>query len=332
MRSAMVRRMYIGRLWAATMVGLLPAMLAPIAARAEEGGSAHYLPGATASFIDALPGKPGWAVANLFTVYNASAGGGRTLELGGQLTLGADATVFADTVAAIYTSKLELLGGNYSAGLAIPFVWMDIDGSVTGPGGGSLQVSDSANGIGDITLYPFMLGWVKMEGQLKYDVRLGVYAPTGNFDSGSLANVGKNYWTFEPSASVSYLNHKIGLEVTAFAGFDFNTENNSTNYQSGHSFHLDTTVAEHIPLLGGLVGFGANAFYYQQITGDSGSGAQLGDFIGHSIGVGPALSYATKLGKEKKIDFAAEIKWLPEIEVDKRLKGDYVWFKLAFSF
>jgi hypothetical protein len=31
------------------------------AVRAEEGGSGHYMPGMTASFIDALPGKPGLA-------------------------------------------------------------------------------------------------------------------------------------------------------------------------------------------------------------------------------------------------------------------------------
>jgi hypothetical protein len=28
----------------------------------------------------------------------------------------------------------------------------------------------------------------------------------------------------------------------------------------------------------------------------------------------------------------AEVKWLSELEVDKRLKGDYVWFKLALLF
>ena len=42
--------------------------------RAEQGGSAHYMPGMTASFIDAFPGKPGGlAVLNYFTYYDASA-------------------------------------------------------------------------------------------------------------------------------------------------------------------------------------------------------------------------------------------------------------------
>ena len=84
---------------------------------------------------------------------------------------------------------------------------------------------------------------------------------------------------------------------------DFNTENHETDYQSGTQFHLDVTIAEHLPLLGGLFGIGANGFYYQQISGDSGSGATLGDFKGRMVGIGPVLSSVTKIwGK----DLAAE--------------------------
>jgi len=28
----------------------------------------------------------------------------------------------------------------------------------------------------------------------------------------------------------------------------------------------------------------------------------------------------------------AEVKWLPELDVNKRLKGDYIWFKLGVLF
>ena len=47
----------------------------------------------------------------------------------------------------------------------------------------------------------------------------------GNFTKGALANVGNNYWTFEPGAAASYLSSKYGFELTAFTGFDFNTKN-----------------------------------------------------------------------------------------------------------
>src|SRR4051812_1039973 len=39
------------------------------AGRAEEGGTGHYVPGANASFVDALPGHEGFAIANFFLYY-----------------------------------------------------------------------------------------------------------------------------------------------------------------------------------------------------------------------------------------------------------------------
>jgi len=310
------------------------AILIPLSACAEEGGSGHYAPGGSASFIDTLPGRPGLAIANFFNFYDGSASISKPIPVGGLTTAGLDATAYSDTIVALYETPLRLLGGNYAVGVAIPFVWLRAKGEVqvTDPGGGTvtLTVRDSASGIGDILFYPFMLGWVGLGGDLKSDVRLGIYAPTGDYDKGELANVGKNYWTFEPAVSLSYISSKIGLEVTAFAGMDFNTENHATDYQSGTQFHLDFTAAEHLPLLGGIIGIGANVFYYQQISGDSGSGAALlGDFKGRTVGIGPVLSYATKIwGK----DLVAEVKWLPEIEVKHRLEGDYIWFKLGMVF
>jgi hypothetical protein len=312
---------------------LATAILVPLSLWAEEGGSGHYAPGASASFIDALPGKPGLAVANFFNYYNGDASISRPVPVGGLLTAGLDATAYSDTIVALYTTPLRLLGGYYTVGAAIPYIWIKVKGkarvAVSGVGTITRTKRDSDNGIGDILLYPFMLGWTGMNGDLKYDFRLGVYTPTGDYEKGKLANVGKNYWTFEPAVSLSYMSSKIGFELAAFAGIDFNMKNTETEYRSGTQFHLDLTVAQHMPLFGGIIGIGANGFWYQQVSGDSGSGATLGNFQGHTLGVGPVLSYITKVwGK----DLAAEVKWLPEMDVEKRLKGDYIWFKLAMAF
>jgi hypothetical protein len=306
------------------------AILVPLSARAEEGGGGHYMPGAAASFIDTLPPKPGLAIANFFNYYDGSASVSKQLPpYGGLITAGLDATAYSDTVIALYKTPLKLLGGYYAVGVALPFVWLEAKGEVTGPLGNTFTKRDKASGIGDITLYPFMLAWTGFKGDLKSDVRLGIYAPTGDYDMGKLANVGKNYWTFEPMISLSYISSKIGLELSAFAGMDFNTENHKTDYQTGTQFHFDLTVAEHLPLFGGVIGVGANFFYYQQISGDSGSGATLGDLKGRTVGIGPVLSYAMKIWKK---DLVAEVKWLPEIDVKNRLEGDYIWFKLGMVF
>ena len=94
-------------------------------------------------------------------------------------------------------------------------------------------------------------------------------------------------------------------------------------------FHIDATVAQHLPLGKGILGIGVNAFYLQQTTGDSGSGARLGSFEEMTTGVGPVLSYAAQFGKTS---FAAELKWLPQIGAQKTLQGNYVWFKVGVQF
>ncbi len=65
------------------------------------------------------------------------------------------------------------------------------------------------------------------------------------------------------------------------------------------------------------------------MTGDSGSGATFGDFMGSTSGLGPVLSYAARVGGK---DMIAELKWLHETDTKFRLSGDYVWFKCLFKF
>ncbi len=305
---------------------ILAALLLSPALRAEEAGSGHYLPGATASFIDVPPGKEGFIYVNAFTYYTGSVTAGKQLNIGGQLVLDVKANVYADTSLFLYQSPWKIAGASYAAGIAVPYVWMDVQGNVQAATH-TASARDITDGFGDIQILPLMLGWKK--GDLSYGFNFGIYAPTGDFQRGALANIGKNYWTFEPAAYVSWLSSKIGLEVSAFAGFDFNTKNNTTDYHSGSSFHLETTIAQHLPLGKGFIGIGANAFYYQQISGDSGSGAKLGGFEGRTVGVGPVLSYVTKVGGK---DVVAELKWLPELGVERRLSGDTIWFKMAVAF
>jgi hypothetical protein len=299
--------------------------------RAEEAATGHYIPGATSSFIDMLPDRDTttFVYANGFTYYEGTAGAGKTLDFGGLLTADAHGKLYADTSLLLYQVPWKVLGGQPAFEILVPYVWLKVDGDVALSGrkiSPTFHREDTANGFGDLEFFPVMMGW--KEGDVKWQGQFGIYAPSGSFNKGDLANIGRNYWTFEPSAAVSYLSTRFGLEVTAFAGFDFNTENDTTDYQTGDQFHLDGTIAEHLPLFGGFIGGGVNGYFYQQITGDSGSGARLGGFEAMTTGIGPAFSYAYKVGD---FDIAGEAKWLPELGVDNRLNGNTVWFKLGVS-
>ena len=54
--------------------------------------------------------------------------------------------------------------------------------------------------------------------------------------------------------ALSWLSSKFGTEFTVFTAVDFNSENTATDYQSGDVFHVDATLAQHLPLFGGLWG------------------------------------------------------------------------------
>jgi hypothetical protein len=214
-------------------------------------------------------------------------------------------------------------------------MWMSVTGTISGSSpvlgvSRSFTRTDTANGISDMILIPFWLGWNK--GDFKWATQLNIYAPTGEYNAGQLANVGLNYWTFEPLVSFSYLSKKIGLEFSTTAGVDFNTNNDATDYQSGKVFHIDATLAQHLPLFGyGIIGLGANAYYWKQFSADSGSGARLGSFETLMTGIGPVLSYISPPFCGNHI-VTAEVKWLPQIETDKTLKGSYFWFKAGVTF
>jgi hypothetical protein len=164
---------------------------------------------------------------------------------------------------------------------------------------------------------------------LNYNFRLAAYAPTGSYEAGRLANTGKNFWTHEPTVGLMYFGQKNGIEGSLYFGADFNQENPDTHYKSGTQLHFDGTLAQHFPFAGGLAGAGVSGFYYEQVTGDSGSGATFGDFKAKTVGAGPAISY---IGKAAGHDLIAELKWLHEFETRNRLEGDTIFLKVVVKF
>ena len=106
----------------------------PSSVYAAEGGIGHYVPGAFADFGDMAP-PSGLALMNWYNYYNGSAGAGTQIEEGGLVAANLRATSNAEMVGAAYTSQYGILGGKFAAGLIIPYIWMNVTGSITGPRG-----------------------------------------------------------------------------------------------------------------------------------------------------------------------------------------------------
>ncbi len=307
---------------------LILAALIPAFSHAEEGGGGHYSPGGMASMMDNAPDTPGFALSVMYNYYDGDASASQVIPDAGNLELGLSATANTAVFGFSWLFEPKLWDATVMTGVFVPIQDLEVNAKANLTPGGSAAVHDTTTDIADITLIPAMLTW--KSGDWSWCALLNVYAPTGGFEIGALANTGKNYWTFDPTAGVTYFSQKTGFSATAFAGVTMNTKSTDTNYQSGAGFHIDATVAQYLPLGKGFFGIGATGFWFQQISGDSGSGATLGGFEGSTAGLGPVISYILPLENNRAM--MAELKWEPELETTNRIKGDYVWLKFGMTF
>jgi hypothetical protein len=301
-------------------------VLLPGFAMAGEGGTSHVLPGATATLVDLPPASPGWFGKPMYLHYSGKASAQVPTAAGVTTNLNAIANTLA--LGGGHTFGQTVLGGaHYTVAVFLPYTWLDISGNVQLPSGGSVARHNDVSGFGDLTVVPVMLAW--KAGDWQIDTMLPVYAPTGSYEKGRLGNPGLNYWTFDPNVGAAYSDKKSGFNAMLRVGYAINTENPDTDYQSGSLLHFEGTIQQILPVGSGFLTIGAEGFYFEQITGDSGAGATLGDFKGRTAGLGPVLGYIQPFGKESLV---VELKWLPELDTKNRLEGDYIWLKVVYKF
>ena len=118
--------------------------------------------------------------------------------------------------------------------------------------------------------------------------------PIGQWELGNPVNIGFNRWVVDTTAAVTYLDQTTGLELSGAVGLTYNFENPDTDYKSGTELHAEGAAMMH---LSHTFSIGVNGYALRQITGDSGSGAVLGDFEGQVFAIGPALDYTFKIGQ-----------------------------------
>src|SRR5262249_61195495 len=94
----------------------------------------------------------------------------------------------------------------------------------------------------------------------------------------------------------------------------------------GIDFHLDWGASKFVDknVHVGLVGY-----YFQQVTGDSGAGARLGDFKGRVLGIGPQIGFMFSAGEGYQ--GYLNLKGYRDFAVENRPEGWTAWVTLAFS-
>jgi hypothetical protein len=200
-----------------------------------------------------------------------------------------------------------------------------VDATLTGPGGGVVSGSRSDSLFGVADLYPMAtLKW--NAGVHNFMVYTMWDLPVGSYNSNRLANIGIGHWAADAGVGYTYFNPQSGLEFSVVTGFTYNWENPSTNYKNGIDWHVDWGVSQ---FLNKQVHIGLVGYFYQQLTGDSGSGATLGDFKSRVAGIGPQIGYIFPVNTTTQ--GYLNLKGYKEFAAENRPEGWNVWLTFAVS-
>jgi hypothetical protein len=301
----MSRRLFIE---CSTVLALaFAAVLANGNAEAAEKGLGVYLLGSRGPMAGFTP-PPGVFFQNDLYVYSGEAGSGISLPFGGEVIANVEATAVLDLPTGIWVTPLQIAGGNLGFSATLPVGSLDVEARL-----GPFSVQDDIFTVGDPFIAAF-LGW--HAGNFHWQTGVGVNVPIGDYQKGDIANISFNRWATDVFVTATWLDPALGLDISGAAGVTFNGENSATNYETGTEFHLEGAVSK---FLSKDLNIGLTGYYYNQLTGDSGSGAKLGGFEGEVAAIGATLGYTFQIGV---LPVSARLKYFHEFEVTNRLEGD----------
>jgi len=317
-----------GRAYALSSLTLLAIGVVALSSQravADEGGVSFWLPGTYGS-LAAVPGQPGWSFATFNYYASVNAGKGVDFVRGGGVQAGVKSRGDFQFFVPTYVFATPVLGGQASVSVGGLFGnnATSVFGTLAGPGGNSISGSrsDSITGIGD--LYPTAaLSW--NQGVNNFMTYLTGDIPVGEYDANRLSNLGLGHGAVDTGGGYTYFDPQTGHEFSAVIGATYNFINPATHYQNGIDAHLDWGASQ---FLSEHVHVGAVGYFYDQLTGDSGSGAKLGSFESRVIGIGPQIGFLFPAGDMQGY---VNLKGYGEFDAHDRASGWNVWLTLSIS-
>jgi hypothetical protein len=178
----------------------------------------------------------------------------------------------------IYSSGIEILGGNLLFDILVPLQYTDI--SMSG------ALSDSRGGLGDIFVESVFIGW---HGE-RWDtlVAFGVYVPTGRYDRDRAASPGKGFWTYLFSlGGTVYLDQEKTWSLSALARYQIHTKQDETDITAGDHFSFEWGLGKSL----GKLDLGLAGYCHWQVEDDKGPNGTIPDQRERSFAAGPEIAY-----------------------------------------
>ena len=309
-------------------------------AAADQGGVGFWLPGAFGS-LAATPLVPGWSLGAIYLHSSVSGSGdvaasraiafpnGRVNNLTINLNANIKATVDLGVLSPSYVFATPVLGGQFAINVLATYgrQQANLDATVTGalgPIGFATErsVSQSLSAFGDVFVQPTLRWNQDVHNYMIYGM---TNIPVGAYDLARLVNLGLGHWSIDAGGGYTYFNPQTGNEFSVVSGLSYNFKNPSLDYQNGIEWHLDWGASHFVSK---QVHIGLVGYAYQQITGDSGLGATLGDFKSRVLGIGPQIGFLFPVGDKQGY---LNLKGYKEFDAEHRADGYNVWLTFAVS-
>lgn len=282
---------------------------------ASMAASGHYSNGGEGIRAASVPPPGGsgfyWKMYNMFYTADNMRGNGR-----GKAPGNFDVSVYALANRFIYSSNIEVLGGNLLFDIIVPLVYTDISYKGLGPA----SFGDNQWGLGDIFIEPLFIGW---HGE-RWDATaaFGAYLPTGDFDDSKPASPGMGFTTFMFTlGGTVYFDEQKTWSASLLSRYQIHTEQDETNITPGNHFSFEWGVGKNIH------GFdiGLAGYSLWQVTKDSGSGSSDNTEQAHAVG--PEIGYTFK-----DIGLNVALRSLWEFQNKNKAQGNMTSLNFTYAF
>jgi hypothetical protein len=290
-------------------------------AESAEGASSNYFPGSYGSLMAASAPEPGFVTSSQNLFYAADAD---RAVLQGRVNTDVDIDAYYSLLNGYYVHDLPSIGARLAVGGYLSVGYARLEAEIRPTLLPPFSDDSDRFEFGDLGLVPVSLYW--NAGPVAFNVYEMIIAPTGQYDERDSVNIGRNYWSFDTVAAATWFVEKTSTDLSAALGIMANTRNPDTEYRTGTELHLDF-MSNQFLLESLAIGF--HGYYYEQVEGDSGSGAVLGNFKGDSVGIGAALLWLPAFAEGRVL---ATMKWLHDVEASNRIEADYAVAELVVTF
>lgn len=299
---------------------MLALLLAPSFACALEDGASSYPRGYRDLASGLLPDEAGVYVRDDLNFYRGSLD---ETQQGGAVSINADLDLIVNVSRATIVTGWRPFGLTQAFGISWVQAASTLDGRFVTPGG-TLRPDEQTAGIGDLAVTPLLLGWD--DGNWHGNGGFAIWIPIGSYQEDRFVNPGRNYWSFGSHVALSWLDEPSGWDLSAAALYVVNLENPATDYDSGNVLHANIYAGK---LVAPWLKIGIAGYALQQITGDSGSGATLGDFRARVYGLGPAVRFGIDIGDA---ELPLLLKYYREFGAGNTFEGNLVSIGTSFRF